>query len=41
MADHALALSDQGRLHLLQARHGDNDYVYWAVARTTAPGRQA
>jgi hypothetical protein len=36
VADHALALSDQGNLHLLQERHGDRDYSYWAVVGTTA-----
>jgi hypothetical protein len=36
VADHALALSDQGNLHLLQERHGNGDYSYWAVARTPA-----
>ena len=36
VADYALALAGLGRLHLLQERHGDGDYSYWAVAR--APG---
>ena len=36
VADHALALADRGKLHLLQARHGYGDYSYWAVARTPA-----
>jgi uncharacterized protein (DUF2237 family) len=33
LADHALALAGQGRVHLLQERHGDGDYSYWALAR--------
>ena len=33
VADHASALAGQGTLHLLQERHGDADYSYWAVAR--------
>jgi hypothetical protein len=33
VADHALALAGLGKLHLLQERHGDRDYSYWAVAR--------
>ena len=37
VADHALALAGLGKLHLLQERHGDRDYSYWAVAR--APSR--
>jgi hypothetical protein len=37
VADHALALAGQGKVHLLQERHGDGDYSYWAVAR--APSR--
>ena len=41
VADHTLALSNEGRLHLLQERYGDGDYSYWAVARTSARGRQA
>ena len=41
VADQALALSDQGRLHLLQERDGDRDYSYWAVARAPVRGRQA
>jgi hypothetical protein len=36
VADHALALAGQGKLHLLQERHPDGEYSYWAVAR--APG---
>jgi hypothetical protein len=36
VADHTLALSNDGRLHLLQERHGDNDYSYWAVTRAPA-----
>ena len=36
LADHALALADAGKLHLLQERHGDGDYSYWAVARAPA-----
>lgn len=36
VADHALALADGGKLHLLQERHGNGDYSYWAVARTPA-----
>jgi hypothetical protein len=32
VADHALPLADQGKLHLLQKRHGDGDYSYWGVA---------
>lgn len=36
VADHASALAGQGKLHLLQKRHGHGDYSYWAVAR--APG---
>jgi len=37
LADHALALADRGKLHLLQERHGHGDHSYWAVAR--APSR--
>jgi hypothetical protein len=37
VADHALALAGQGKVHLLQERHGDANYSYWAVAR--APSR--
>ena len=33
VADHASALAGQGRLHLLQERHGDSDYSYWAITR--------
>jgi hypothetical protein len=33
VADQALALADGGKLHLLQERHGNGDYSYWAVAR--------
>jgi hypothetical protein len=36
MADHAFALADQGKLYLLQRRHGDVDYSYWAVVRAPA-----
>lgn len=36
VADHALALAGKGKLHLLQERHPDGEYSYWAVAR--APG---
>ena len=36
VAGHAMALADVGELHLLQERHGDGDYSYWAVARTLA-----
>jgi hypothetical protein len=36
LADHALALAGQGKLHLLQQRHGIGDYSYWAVAKTPA-----
>jgi hypothetical protein len=41
VADHTLALSNEGRLHLLQERYGDGDYSYWAVARAPVRGRQA
>jgi hypothetical protein len=34
VADHSLALAGQGKVHLLQERHGDANYSYWAVART-------
>jgi hypothetical protein len=33
LADHASALAGQGKLHLLQQRHGYADYSYWAIAR--------
>ena len=33
VADHALALAGRRKLHLLQERHRDGDYSYWAVAR--------
>lgn len=33
VADHASALAGQGKLHLLQQRHGYADYSYWAIAR--------
>ena len=36
VAGHALALADRGKLHLLQERHGNGDYSYWAVARAPA-----
>jgi hypothetical protein len=36
VADHALVLADRGELHLLQERHGNGDYSYWAVARPSA-----
>jgi hypothetical protein len=36
VADQALALADVGKLYLLQERHGNGDYSYWAVARTPA-----
>jgi hypothetical protein len=36
VADHALSLAGQGKLHLVQERHPDGDYSYWAVAK--APG---
>ena len=36
VADHALALADRGELHLIQERHGNGDYSYWAVARGPA-----
>ena len=36
VADHALALAGQGKLHLLQERHRDGGYSYWAVARSPA-----
>jgi hypothetical protein len=41
VADHTLALSNEGRLHLLQERHGDGDYSYWAVARAPVRGGHA
>jgi hypothetical protein len=41
VADHALALAGQGKLHLLQERHADGDYSYWAVARSPVRGGQA
>jgi hypothetical protein len=36
VADYALALARRGKLHLLQERHGNGDYSYWAVARAPA-----
>jgi hypothetical protein len=36
VADHASALAGQGTLHLLQERHCDGDYSYWAIARVPA-----
>jgi hypothetical protein len=36
VADHALTLAVRGELHLLQVRHGNGDYSYWAVARASA-----
>ena len=36
VADHALVLAARGGLHLLQERHRNGDYSYWAVARTPA-----
>ena len=36
IADYALALAGLNRLHLLQERHGDGDYSYYAVARAPA-----
>jgi hypothetical protein len=41
VADQALALSHHGELHLFQERHGDGDYSYWAVARTSVRDPQA
>jgi hypothetical protein len=41
VADHARALAEAGKLHLLQERYGDRDYSYWAVARAPVRGRQA
>jgi len=41
VADHALALAGRKRLHLLQERHADRDYSYWAVARAPVRGGQA
>ena len=41
VADQALALADGGKLHLLQERHRDGDYSYWAVARALVRGGQA
>jgi hypothetical protein len=39
VADEALALADQRKLHLLQERHGEGDYSYWAVASAAARSR--
>jgi hypothetical protein len=36
VADHARALAEAGKLHLLQERHGEGNYSYRAVARTPA-----
>jgi hypothetical protein len=36
VADRASALAGQGTLRLLQGRHGDGDYSYWAIARVLA-----
>ena len=36
VADHASALAGRGKVHLLQQRHGDADYSYWAVVRAPA-----
>jgi hypothetical protein len=36
VADHALALADRAELHLLQERHGNGQYSYWAIARAPA-----
>jgi hypothetical protein len=41
VADHALALATRNKLHLLQERHSDSDYSYWAVARAPARGGPA
>jgi hypothetical protein len=41
VADHARALAEAGKLHLLQERHADGDYSYWAVARALVRGGQA
>jgi hypothetical protein len=41
VADHALALAARNKLHLLQERHSDGDYSYWAVARAPARGGPA
>ena len=38
LADHALALAGRRRLHLLQERHRDCCYSYWAVLRAPARG---
>src|SRR5918996_1179287 len=36
VADHASELAGRGKLYLLQERHGDRDYSYWAVAKGSA-----
>jgi hypothetical protein len=41
VADHASALAEAGKLHLLQEHHADCDYSYWAVSRALVRGRQA
>ena len=40
LARQALLATEDGRVHLLQRRHGDGDYSYLAV-KARAPGRQA
>jgi hypothetical protein len=41
VANLALALAEQGRVHLLQQRHRDGDYSYCAVARVSVRCGQA
>jgi hypothetical protein len=40
VADHALALAGKCKVHLLQERHANCDYSYWAVARAPVRSRQ-
>ena len=37
VAAHASALAGLGKLDLVQERHGDADYSYWAVVRASSP----
>jgi hypothetical protein len=42
VANRALALAEEGRLHLVQKRHGDFDYSYLAIiARRPPTARRA
>jgi hypothetical protein len=41
LAQQALLVAEDGRVHLVQRRHGEGDYSYFAVRRRVPPGRAA